>query len=389
MYKFLYYLGKSFNVFASLMLLIEAKIVMKRGKLQGFITHTMDPSFNYKPFTKKINPYYKQWGFKFSMVEAEYYKRMNGVESNLYIPYTFFTHYLIPFLNGDGKYLDKNSFRMVLGANNPNKKVNFKMPLQIVYNRRGVFYDCNDECCSYDEAVKKVLAYNKDIIVKPTQSSTWGKGVIKLKVEGKTEEMIKNLFDSYRRNFSFEECIIQHSDMATLNESSLNTTRIATYRKPSGEIKYLYSFQRFGKKGEVIDNASAGGNFVGVADDGTLDRIVKSYRTMKTWKLKEEVTTKIPYFERIKEVAIYLHSKLPDVNYIGWDFSITQDGVPVVIELNHRSAVDPSQIASGPAFSKEDLDEIMPMLAKYKAWYKAVPMIKIPGGKGYCAALRY
>ncbi len=74
MNKILYYLGKMFHGFACLFLLAEAHIAIRRNRLHGFLKHTMDPAFDYKKYKRKVNPYFRQWGFKFSMVEAEYYR---------------------------------------------------------------------------------------------------------------------------------------------------------------------------------------------------------------------------------------------------------------------------------------------------------------------------
>lgn len=389
MSKIFIFLGRSLNSIASYCLKKEAKLILKMGREHFFIEHTMDPEFNYKPYKKISNPYFKTWGFDFSMLEAAYYERVNGVKSNYYIPCSLFSHYIIPYLNGDVNNIDKNLYRLLLGVKNQNSKYKFYMANQIIYNRNGYFYLGNDEPCSLEEAVDEVLTYKKDIIVKPTMDSTWGRGVIKLSPNIITEKVVRNIIAQYKKNFSFEECIVQHPDMATLNDSSLNTTRITTYRKPNGEIKFLFSFQRFGAKGAVVDNASAGGYFCGVEDDGTLNRVIYSYKSLKTMQLNTEVVEKIPFFFKMKEVAIYLHSKIPDANYIGWDFSITPNGIPVVIEFNRMSSVDPIQIAKGPAFSKEDLDELMPYIAKWKVSCKAEPRIRFRGKKNSSAKVRY
>ena len=245
------FLIRGLEKLAEMCLRAESRLILHQGRQEGFINHVMDSEFDYKPYLKQTNPFFKQWGFDFSMLESAYYEKVNGIKSDYYIPYTLFTHYLIPFLNGDDKYVDKNILRKVLGAGNPNKKVKFTMAEQVVYNMRGILYDGNDDCISIDKAVSIVMNYPKDIIVKPTLSTTWGKGVIKLKVKDKNEELVRQLFARYHKDFSFEECITQHPDMATLNPTSLNTTRICTYRRPNGEVKYLFAIQRYGKEGEL------------------------------------------------------------------------------------------------------------------------------------------
>lgn len=375
------FLSQLFNRIARFFLFLQAKILLNHGKDYKFFEHIMDPSWNYKPYRHKYNPYFLKYGFKYSTMEGEYYKLMTGVESDLYIPQTFFFYYLWPFLNQTGYHQDKNMFRKLLDVRN--SKMEFIMPLQVCYNQGGVFYDSDGEACSKEEAIKLVVNYPKDIIVKPTTHATWGKGVMMLSCENKTAEKIKQLFDEYKKDFSFEERIVQHSDLASFNPTSLNTIRIVTYRKLNGEIKYLYSLQRFGGKGAVVDNASAGGSFVALSDDGVVDRTIKKYKSLKIEKLPETAVERIPCFQKIKETALYLHSKLPNLNIIGWDMSVTQEGIPVLIEFNTRPAVELRQISAGPVFSKEDLDEIMPEIAKWKLSYECSPMISFPDKKGY------
>ncbi|MBO4822409.1 MAG: hypothetical protein J5548_13215 [Prevotella sp.] len=365
----------------------EGKILLRQGRLEEFVNHVMDPEFDYKPYLKQVNPYYARHGFKFSMVEAEYNSRLSGVKSDLYISNTFFRHYLVPFLNGDGKNVDKNMFRKLLGNGNPRKKVAFTMAEQVTYNMNGVFYDGNDDCISPDEAVRLVMAYDKDLIVKPTLNTTWGKGVIKLSRNERSEEKVRQLFAQYRKDFSFEECVIQHPDLASLNESSLNTVRICTYRRPNGEIKYLFSILRFGEKGSVVDNASAGGNFVGVMPDGTIKRKMVKYHSLEQHPFNHALE-KVPCFERLKATAIHLHSKLADLNYVGWDFSVTPDGIPVVIELNQSPAVNGFQMTVGPAFSKEDLDELLPLIKQRKVSCQAFPTITFADKRGKSARIK-
>ena len=367
----------------------EAKVLFHKGCNEVFFKNIMAPDFDYKPYINRINPYFAQWGFKFPLVEAAYFSHMSGVKSDIYIPGTLFYHYLMPYLGVSNKYTDKNLFRKFLNANSQNKKVDFRMPYQVVYNSQGVLYNGCDECITFDEAVETVMAYPHDIICKPTYRTTWGKGVSKLKASEKSREIIRELLVKYKKDYSFEECIVQHSDMARLNESSLNTTRVVTYRRPNGQLKFLFAFQRFGKAGEVVDNASAGGNFVGVHSDGTLDRTIKQFKSLKTRKLDDEIVEKIPYFDRMKEVALYLHSKIPDLNYIGWDFSVSQEGLPIVIEFNNYGSTDVSQIALGPAFSKEDLDELMPLVATWKPSYNCIPMVTFGDERGHEGKIRY
>lgn len=376
------FISKQFNRIARFFLSLQAKVLLKHGKDHVFFEHVMDPSWNYKSYKHRLNPYFAQYGFKYNMVEFEYYKLLTGVESNLYIPHTFFYYYLVPYLNCSARYhQDKNMFRRLLGYDN--RKIDYIMPRQIVYNISGTFYTSENEICRKDEAVELILAYKGDIILKPTTATSKGKNITKIHKDEITKSRVKELMDIYKMDFSFEECMIQHPAMATFNESSLNTMRVVTYRRPSGEIKYLHALQRFGGKGSVVDNASAGGGMVAIMENGEVLRKIVHLRSRQTSRLDESVTKTIPHFEKIKQTALYLHSKLPFMNLIGWDMSITPEGTPVLIEFNTRPSPYGWQTIYGPLFSREEMDEIMPEIAKWKLSYECCPMISFPGKKGY------
>ena len=110
----------------------EAEILFRKGCNNIFYKNIMAPEFDYRPFLNKINPYFAQWGFKFNMVEAEYFSVMSGVKSDIYITSTLFYHYLMPFLGVSNKYVDKNLFRKFLNEKAQNKKLDFRMPQQVI-----------------------------------------------------------------------------------------------------------------------------------------------------------------------------------------------------------------------------------------------------------------
>ena len=88
------FLSKLFNRIARFFLFLQAKFLLNHGKDRKFFDHIMDPSWNYKLYRHKYNPYFLKYGFKYSIMEGKYYKQMTGVESDLYIPQTFFFYYL-------------------------------------------------------------------------------------------------------------------------------------------------------------------------------------------------------------------------------------------------------------------------------------------------------
>ena len=97
----------------------------------------------------------------------------------------------------------------------------------------------------------------------------------------------------------------------------------------------------------------------------------------------ETMPDKIPNWELIKTVALALHEKLPQLDIVGWDFTLDPDGHPVLIEFNPRPGVGLQQ-AIGPMFSIDELDEIMGHVSKVKAEYYPLGVVSFkdqPGRK--------
>ena len=240
--------------------------------------------------------------------------------------------------------------------------------------------------CTYDEALATVMKETGNLIIKPSVESSHGHGVRKIGNQDRTKEKLASIIDSYGKNFVIQKEIIQHPDLAKFNPSSVNTIRIATYQDPRGKVKILYAAQRFGGKGKIYDNADdpkGSGGFCAIEQDGTINREVHHYRNMKKTYLADDITKKVPYYDKIKDAVLFLHTRFPNFALIGWDVTVTPEGHPVIIEYNFRPGLGSCQLASGPMFCKEDLDEIMEYVVKGKATMKTKHVVQFPSKEKY------
>jgi hypothetical protein len=121
---------------------------------------------------------------------------------------------------------------------------------------------------------------------------------------------------------------------------------------------------RFGGKGAIKDNASAGGGFCNVSNDGIIGDAIFRYQSLVVRKRSEENigSNEIPNYQSIIDCAISLHKQLPHFDLIGWDFAIDENADPVMIEFNITPALEIPQIANGPILG-EYLDDILPNIA--------------------------
>lgn len=342
-----------------------------------FLKNEMCPDFEWKKYINKKNVYFKKWGFDVSQLDAEYYSYVSGIKADHYVTRSMAVHYIYPYLDRYDfvpAYMDKNVQKTLLGL--PDSKLDILAPEDVVYNSNGVFFMGNGTECSEKAAVEAVVAYGADTILKPTVETYGGHGVIMVPRSTNKEEYLE-LMKKYKYDFTFQKLVVQHPVLAQYNPTSVNTIRVVTYRKPNKERKILYACIRFGGEGSVMDNVCSGGGWTGVdLETGKLiDRKRYCYFVMDVPMLSNRVPNEIPCWERVKEAALTLHGRLPQLDIVGWDFSVTPDGKPVLIEFNPRPGVGLQQ-AVGPMFSKVDLDELMEHVSKVKSEYVPLGLIQ-------------
>lgn len=127
------------------------------------------------------------------------------------------------------------------------------------------------------------------------------------------------------------------------------------------DVKIVYSVVRIGRKGQAIDNESAGG--ISAIIDPKTGEIGKYAYGAPGVDMLENTDSgarlegyQIPSFEKAVAFVKEQHLNLPYFNMVGWDIAIEEDGTPVMIEFNMTP--DLSQSANGPAFG-EYTDEIL------------------------------
>lgn len=288
----------------------------------------------------------------------EYYHSMNNIYSHQYIPDRIFYKKIIPALYHKdliNAYDDKNITEYLFP--------NILQPKTILKRMNGFFY-LNNKAVNKEDAVKACANLN-DVVIKPVLYTSGGTKVRKMScsngITSMNKKNIEEVFNLYGNNFIIQEVIHQHHDLALLNESSVQTLRIVTYRRPN-EVVILCSLIRIGRRGSFLDNGTAGGFCCGCNSDGTLKKY--GYTFNPTTKIThtdngtELEGFQIPSYSKTIEIAEELHYSLPHFIMIGWDFTINEKGEVVLIELNPNFGIHIMQLTSGPAFGKYT-DEIL------------------------------
>ncbi len=306
---------------------------------------------------QQIRRFWRCYTNDFDISYHRYYINRNGNFDVRFIPDDLFAGYIDKYLNNreiECGIADKNYFDMYLNG--------FKMPKTYLHLINGQLLDNNYNFIDIKTAKNILMKYNS-FIVKPSMSSYGGKNV-QFYNNYKYEDLEKLFRDTVSKNLIFQEQIKQNKNLAILHPDSVNTIRIMTLIL-NGEVITLSSSLRLGVGKNKVDNASAGGIYCGIKDNGELTNF--AYNTKgERFNVHPDGGNfrqcKIQCMDKVKEIVKLAAQRFPHFRLIGWDIAIDEDGEPVIIEANlTMSSLDVVQTVGGPLFgehTEQILDEV-------------------------------
>ena len=221
----------------------------------------------------------------------------------------------------------------------------------------GVFYDDNLNIVSLSDAEEAIKTEQYPVIVKPSIGSGGGRAV-----EYFDKGVDVNLADYVGvGDFSFQKFFREGEDLKRFNPDTVNTIRMITLNL-NGRCSVLSSFLRIGKGGMRIDNLSSGGMLVGINKDGYLADYALDKNLNKFTQSPSGISFKgvrLSSYQTIVDYALQNHPHIPLAKLIAWDFTIDENGNPIVIEINLDSGeIQFHQIYNGPLFG-DRLEEVV------------------------------
>lgn len=179
-----------------------------------------------------------------------------------------------------------------------------------------------------DELEKFYKSNSGEFFVKPINGSL---GRNTFKVSSTAENTLYEILKEKKGSWIIEGSIVQSPLTAQWNPTSVNTIRIPSFRSKNG-WHILQPFFRTGRKGQIVDNAGAGGILCvvdeltgGVISDG-YDESSHVYEIHPDSNIKYK-GWKIPYFDELLELTKEIHRSLPEnFLYVGFDFALTEKG---------------------------------------------------------------
>ena len=295
------------------------------------------------------NYYIKHYGKKIKLDCHQYYFSVNDFFSVKYIPTYLYYSKITPLFN-DVKmrvvYSDKNMLDRLFP--------DVLQPRGIIKNMNGFYYHL-------EKPIDKITAIElcndlPDAVIKHSIDSCQGQSVVRFSSSGGVTSFQKKtvtaLLDSYGKNFLVQEAVSQHERLGSLNPTSLNTIRIMTFYRDNNEVVPLFAVLRMGRKGVKVDNASAGGLYCGISENGKLAKYAYTLKPFGKYLTSDSGVVfegfEIPRFQDIVSKVRKMHVKLPYARLIGWDMAVDVNNNIVLIEIN---TIDPGVFqATGPAF---------------------------------------
>lgn len=235
--------------------------------------------------------------------------------------------------------------------------------IESIASKMGKFwYNGKSEMVSKEEWLS-LLDNEPAIFIKAATDSCGGKGVSFIK-KGEADKLNMFLNDN-PGDIVVQKPFVQHSTFAKLNEASVNTLRMLSLLTDEG-VKIYSSVIRMGVGDAKIDNASQGGVFCGIDDDGKLKDTAYSsdgenFKIHPTTGIKFD-GYEIGGFDKAKELIIKAHPMVPYFRMISWDIAVGEDGEAYMLEANFaKGGVNSHQLSNGPLFgddTKKILDEV-------------------------------
>ena len=287
----------------------------------------------------EIDKLYKEnYGRKIPYTWHRHFTAFTGKFDKYYFPELLYIPDFEYFMNLDKNYCktfeDKNVLPMIA------QKAGIKMPKTIISCTASMYRDSEYNVVDKKKCAK-VLNDIGECFAKPSVDACSGNGCMLLNIlSGKdinSNLSVEEILDKLGNNFVIQERLKCHKTISNLYKNSTNTFRIITYRWKD-EIINMPAIMRIGQGGGIVDNAHAGGMFIAVNNDGTLHEkafteFKNEYKIHPDSKIRFE-NYKIENFQKVIDSAKKMHTMIPQVGCVNWDFTIDSEGNSILIEAN-------------------------------------------------------
>jgi len=330
---------------------------------------------------KSIEEYWKSFMPELDVSCSMYFDFYNAFEKDPgkvkhYIPDSLFYMFVDEWFTNPirSRWIDDKNLYWMLFYDCP-------MP-DVVFRKIGDMYlDSSFRTISEEIAVARCLECD-EVVMKVPAMSFGGKGVKFIDCRKAKKRGVMDAIEGFRPEGSArervdilcEKTVRQHHLLDSINSSSVNTIRMITLVGDNGECDVLSSVLRMGVNGSRCDNASNGGIFCGISDNGILKDIaynVEGDRFTMHPSGGKFAGIEIPNFHMFIEMSKGLAMRFVSASrMISWDWAVGIDGYPVLIEMNITDGeIDFHQMCNGPIFGSRTA-EVLSVIRERSVTYK-------------------
>lgn len=342
-----------------------------RGKHENFYYRVM----KLNNIVNKVVPGEKEWilrwsqfGVKASPTQYRVFSQYIGNDIDI-VPEDICHDFIEPVLNPYsyiGYYADKNTFDKLFPLG--------YFPKTLLRKIGGFYYDNAYNYLNLtDDILKEKLSSAGKVrcIIKPSVEGMSGRGVQMFykNSQGEWEDTEHNEINisyiekHFGKDFIIQEVMEQSEYISQFNATSINTLRISLYRSvKDNQCHVTGAIMRIGGKGSIVDNAHAGGCYVGINPDGSfchevLDQYGQKRKVFNGVNFENDF--KYPNWNQVLEFARSVGRYIPHHRLLALDIVLQKDNTPRLIEFNllyYSSWL--FQYTTGSAFGKYT-DEIL------------------------------
>ena len=297
-------------------------------------------------YRSSVLPYWKRFGRRPQSFWFELAGSRDHIMDPRFIPSDLYYLELIPYIN------NMNFAKATEDKNYLNMRFPDVKQAQTVCRRMaGEYYDEKMELIQQGDAIRLCREHRGDLFIKPSIYTGYGKRIQEFDPSGCTDERIEELFRETGANFIVQEKIRQHAALASLNPDSVNTVRVLSLFL-DGSVYIPNMYLRMGVPG--TSHVETGSEYnVEILPDGHVSQKIcfdeGCWLDNHTERIIDE-DFMIPGIDRICAAVKKIHPRVGQLKWIGWDFTVDEDGDPVLIEFNTDPGDSAQRVCCRPLF---------------------------------------
>ena len=315
-----------------------------------------DKKSRIEEYRAKVLPYWKRFGRRPDMYWFELAGSREQKMDPRYIPSDLYYIELLPYMNN-------MQFRFALEDKNylDMRFSDVKQAPAVCRRIAGEYYDEKMKLIQPEDAVKLCMEREGELFIKPALYTGFGRGIQSFVPaeyradhgDERAGEMIRELFRETGANCIVQEKIRQHKVLSELSPDSVCTIRVLSlFIEGKVYVPNVYLRVSIPGSSHVVVGSEYNAQ---ILPDGSISHKICLDEGGWFDNHKEGIfpeSTVIPGLDRVIEQAKKLHPRGSHLKWIGWDFTLDEDGDPLLIEFNTSPGDNAHRVCACPLFGR-------------------------------------